>query len=253
MVSMVGKWAIDQYISILFFRLSIFSRKSLAKNRTRNTMHCGFPFISFSIPPEAPMSRQLFVCRLPASDLPLYVRHLQSLPPEDLVAMHLEKTYGNVSLHAEEALRHFESQGDWFYGAFDWRNTPIGFLHAKDRDGFDTVELTVSVLPEYRKMGIGSALLDKAMLHARNIGRKSLSLHFQPENDGVWLLAKNAGMFVRHGNPHCSARAELVPCDPCSHMLEAGMEMAQRNLRQYVTTMFRPLNQWLSWQERLAP
>jgi [ribosomal protein S18]-alanine N-acetyltransferase len=54
----------------------------------------------------------------------------------------------------------------------------------------DTPELGISVLPEYRNMGLGTILMNKMLHYAKSIGLKQISLSVDPKNFALTLYKK---------------------------------------------------------------
>ncbi|MEO5699486.1 MAG: GNAT family N-acetyltransferase [Casimicrobiaceae bacterium] len=80
---------------------------------------------------------------------------------------------------------------------FGIRDAKLGLLAiahvAFDRTG---AELGLSVMPGARRQGIGGALFDRALAHARSRGAERLVVHCLSENAVMMHLARRAGMRV---------------------------------------------------------
>jgi len=63
-------------------------------------------------------------------------------------------------------------------------NPSFGFIDE------DTPELGIAVLPEYRKMGLGTVLMNKMLQYAKSIGLEQISLSVDPENFALSLYQK---------------------------------------------------------------
>ncbi|MEP7207947.1 MAG: GNAT family N-acetyltransferase [Casimicrobiaceae bacterium] len=84
---------------------------------------------------------------------------------------------------------------DAVFGVRDAKLRLLGMAHvAFDQSG---AELGLSVTPDARRRGIGSALLGRATAHARSRGAERLVVHCLTENAVMMHLARRAGMQVR--------------------------------------------------------
>jgi [ribosomal protein S18]-alanine N-acetyltransferase len=98
-------------------------------------------------------------------------------------------------------------------GVFGWLawtdDSPSGFLVARDL-GDEAEVLTIGVLPEARRRGIGRALLDVLVAEAERLGLGSVVLEVAADNDAAQRLYASCG-FVRVGRrPRYYRRAETV-------------------------------------------
>jgi len=92
----------------------------------------------------------------------------------------------------------------------------IGAAHLARAD--EDAELGVSVLPGYRDLGVGGALLRRAHVHARNWGLRELFMHCLFENHAIMHLAHKNGMDVVVRSSEADARLVLPPADALSYM-----------------------------------
>jgi ribosomal protein S18 acetylase RimI-like enzyme len=74
---------------------------------------------------------------------------------------------------------------------------PAGYVMWARLDGVPTV-VTIQVLPEYRRRGLGRALLDLAVGQVREQGERRLVLGVHRDNPGAAALYEGAG-FARSG------------------------------------------------------
>ncbi|MGF1628312.1 MAG: GNAT family N-acetyltransferase [Kiloniellaceae bacterium] len=82
----------------------------------------------------------------------------------------------------------------WIVGAFeDGVLRGVAELRSGDRSGAPTAELSVTVERAYQDRGIGTRLLEKALLIARNRGFRSLFLLCLPENVKMQHIARKFG------------------------------------------------------------
>lgn len=81
-------------------------------------------------------------------------------------------------------------------------------------------ELGLSVLHHYRKRGIGTALVSRAMVHARNRQIKVLFMQCLSENRAMMRIAQSLGMRVVTHGPESEARMNLPSADTLSILSE---------------------------------
>ena len=98
-----------------------------------------------------------------------------------------------------------EIEGDFSLIAVDEQNNPIAaiwyrfFSEENQSYGFydeQTPEIGLSVLEEYRSMGIGTTLMQSVIEHARREKIKKLSLSVDPKNYAIRLYEKFGFMKV---------------------------------------------------------
>jgi GNAT superfamily N-acetyltransferase len=80
----------------------------------------------------------------------------------------------------------------------------------------DHAELGLSVLPEHRGCGVGSALFERAAAHARNRSVPRLYMHCLSENAAVVHIARKFGMHIVAEAGEADAHLELPPASPGS-------------------------------------
>jgi RimJ/RimL family protein N-acetyltransferase len=138
-------------------------------------------------------------------------RHFLALPPEDM-----RLRFG--SSLSEEALNAYvdkiDFNSDAVFGVFDDSLKLTGVAHLALDPEHDAAELGVSVLPEHRGQGIGTALFKRAEAHARNHYIKILFMHCLTENRPMMHIASKSGMqVVAAGAGEADAHLELLPPD----------------------------------------
>ena len=82
-----------------------------------------------------------------------------------------------------------------------------GVVHTAFEDGL--AEVGVSVLPAHRGRGMGRALLECAIAHARSRGMRRLWMQFLPGNAAIIGLARKLGMRIVSYGLHASAELEI--------------------------------------------
>ena len=102
-------------------------------------------------------------------------------------------------------------------------------------------ELGLSVLPGWRGMGYGDALLTRAVTWLRNRGILAVRVHCLAENSAMMHLARKHGMRIAYAGSETDARLELEAATPESHAAEWMQD--QRGLAMHV---IRHNARWMS-------
>jgi len=137
-------------------------------------------------------------------------------------------------------VRRIDFDQDAAFGVFGDELQLLGVGHLGRGAGH--AELGVSVLEGHRDRGIGSALLGRAHMHARNWGVRSLFMHCLTENGAMMHLARKQNMRIATEAGEADAWLELPPADAASYL---GAVFEQR-----VALFDYALKQGRSW---LAP
>ena len=87
---------------------------------------------------------------------------------------------------------------------------PVAFALAR-RIGDDTELLTLCVLSDHRRRGIGAALLDEVMRHARLIGAANMFLEVAETNDAARALYAGRGFVAGRRRPDYYRGPNRVP------------------------------------------
>lgn len=112
---------------------------------------------------------------------------------------------------------------DAVFAVFDEELAIVAAAHVAQAE--DHAELGVSVLPGHRHRGMGSALLARAVMRARNWGVSALFMHCLRENHTMMHLARKQGMRIVTEEGEAEAWLALAPADASSHF---GEVFAQR-------------------------
>lgn len=84
------------------------------------------------------------------------------------------------------------------FGYLAWQgNTPAGFVLARDLGG-EVEVLSIGVLPQWRRRGIGRGLIDAVIAHAESAGIGSIVLEVATQNEAARRLYAAFG-FVQVG------------------------------------------------------
>lgn len=101
------------------------------------------------------------------------------------------------------------------------RRAPAGVAHIAFED--DLAEFGVSVLPAHRQQGLGVALLERAVGHARSRGMRRLWMQYLAHNAPIMRMARRFGMAIVAGGSHFYARLDLRPARRGSETYETNL------------------------------
>lgn len=153
--------------------------------------------------------------------LPALKRHFAGLGAEDR-----HRRFGTtLAASAVEAyVDGIDFAGGPVFGVIADDGSLLGVAHLPCRAG--VAELGLSVLPAHRHRGIGSALLRRAVMHARNLQIGELFMHCLAGNGAIIGLARAAGMKVLIDHAEAECHLELAPGTPAT----LGQEMVERQI-----------------------
>ena len=138
--------------------------------------------------------------------------HFLALPTED------RRLRFGSSLSPGEGIAayvdHIDFVRDAVFAVHDDRLALVGVAHLAFAD--DLAELGISVLPEHRGRGVGSALFERASAHARNRSVPRLFMHCLKENAPIMRMAKRFGMDIVADLGDADAHLALPPASPAS-------------------------------------
>lgn len=148
-------------------------------------------------------------------------RHFNALGDEDLRL----RFGGPVGMEQiDNYVNGIDFERDAVFGVYADDLTLIGVAHLPRSD--DKAELGLSVLARFRTSGVGTALFQRAVVHARNEQVGQLFMHCLTQNDAIMHIARKQGMRVVHEHSEADAYLELPPGNP----ITLGEEMLDRNL-----------------------
>jgi len=84
---------------------------------------------------------------------------------------------------------------------------PAGVAHVAFEN--DLAEFGVSVLPAHREQGLGAALFERAVGHARSRGMRRLWMQYLAHNAPIMRMARKFGMAIVASGSHVYARLDL--------------------------------------------
>ena len=153
------------------------------------------------------------------------LNHLLQLNDEDRRLRFGTQTPDEVIQHYVEGL---DFNKDAIFGVFDRDLKLIGMAHlaylpaVKGRTR--AAEFGVSVLPEGRGQGLGTALLQRSAVHSRNTRIETLYVHCLSNNKAMMHLAQKAGMRVEYAYGDADAYLTLPPASAATIVEEATNE-----------------------------
>jgi len=106
---------------------------------------------------------------------------------------------------------------DAVFGVCDDRYALVGIAHLVLEN--DVAELALSVLPEHRARGMGSALFERSVAQARARGRAEVLMRCLAGNTPVARMAHRFGMSIVSVGGLSDARLALAPAPQTSAML----------------------------------
>jgi len=155
----------------------------------------------------------------------------QAVPVRELHAGHREEILQHLLQLGEDDRRlRFGTQTprDAIFGVFDLNLKLIGMAHLaylpEVKGKAHAAEFGVSVLPEGRSQGIGTALLQRSAVHSRNTNIQTLFVHCLANNKAMMHLAQKAGMSVEYAYGDADAYLKLLPANPGTIVEEAAKE-----------------------------
>jgi RimJ/RimL family protein N-acetyltransferase len=130
---------------------------------------------------------------LTEADRPAVLRHLTRLPPED---RRLRFGRGMNRQALKRYVHSIDFDADRAFGIFDADTKLTGFAHLGLSNDASFAELGLSILPDSRRQGHGETLLQRAALHASNLGIRVIHMYCLKENEAIMRLARKAGFNV---------------------------------------------------------
>jgi GNAT superfamily N-acetyltransferase len=151
--------------------------------------------------------------------------HLLQLGDEDRRLRFGTQTSNEVIHYYVERL---DFDRDAVFGVFNGDLKLIGMAHLaylpEVKGQEHAAEFGVSVLPEGRAQGLGTALLQRSAVHSRNSNIQILYVHCLANNKAMMHLAQKAGMTVEYAYGDADAFLKLPPANPGTIVEEAANE-----------------------------
>jgi RimJ/RimL family protein N-acetyltransferase len=153
------------------------------------------------------------------------LNHLLQLNDEDRRLRFGTQTPDEVIHHYVEGI---DFDKDAVFGVFDLDLKLIGVAHLAYlpiiKGQARAAEFGVSVLPEGRAQGLGTALLQRSAVHSSNTRIETLYVHCLVNNKAMMHLAQKAGMSVEYAYGDADAYLKLPPANPATIVEEAANE-----------------------------
>lgn len=166
------------------------------------------------------MEHNLQVTELAGLHRPALLRHFLALDAHDR-RLRFGAAMSAAALRAYVARIDFER--DAAFGIFAGDLELLGVAHVARARGH--AELGISVLAAHRNQSAGAALLERALLRARNWGVRALFMHCLRDNETMMHIARKQGMRIVTEQGEANAWLALAPADAASHF---GEVFAQR-------------------------
>jgi GNAT superfamily N-acetyltransferase len=167
--------------------------------------------------------------RLDLDERPKLLRHLLALPATDR-RMRFGASMSDAAV--ERYVEYLNFDRDVLYGVYDSALDLAGLAHLSLADGL--AEFGVSVLPGRRRQGIGTALISRAALHARNQDVPLLFMQCLKDNHAIVRIARALGMRVISHGPECEATLPLRRGNALTlarELFEDGIALCDYSLR----------------------
>lgn len=195
----------------------------------------------------------LGLSKVPIVDLdethrPLVLAHLLALDTED---RRLRFSHALSDLGIARYMNNVDFKRDSLFGIFGKDDMLVGVLHLAlipHEEGSTApvaAELGLSLRPEVRGHGLGTALFKRALRHARNLGVERLFIFTLMDNEPMLAIARKLEMDVVKSDGQCEAHLKLPPASTMSTVTE----FMDENLAELDKLFKRSLNQVLSWAD----
>ncbi len=159
-------------------------------------------------------------------------QHLKALNPHD---RYFRFGFAASDDQIQQYVDRLDFDRDEIFGIYNRHLKLIAMAHlaysnSVHRDA--SAEFGVSVLEHVRGRGYGARLFDRALMHARNEGVRSMYVHVLSENAAMLKIARNAGAKVERDGPESEGRLTLPPATLDTRVTELFEEqLAQTNYR----------------------
>jgi len=183
------------------------------------------------------MNAPVLVAHLGATCRDALKKHFAALPPEDRCLRFC------MALNADAVVAYVDRidfARDSVFGVHDDDLALIGVAHVAIDES--AAELGVSVLPTHRDRGIGGALLDRAIEHARNRFVPALRMHCLTRNPTIMHMARRSGMDIVVDGDEADAHLTLPPATPASitgEVLTDSIALFDYSMKQQVARWTR--------------
>lgn len=145
----------------------------------------------------------------------------------------------------ERYVQGIDFERDALFGVYGADLRLVGACHVAQTG--DIAEFGVSVSPAHRRRGIGSALVARAALHARNVGIPNLFMHCLNENAGMKHIARQLGMRIVTQSGESDGSLELSGGNFASvveEFTQQGIALYDYSLKSNVAAMQLLMPNW---------
>jgi RimJ/RimL family protein N-acetyltransferase len=149
--------------------------------------------------------------RLKPRHAPAMLTHLLALPERD---RYLRFGYLPTDEQIERFVATLNHSESTLFGVFDEQLTLVGLAqlsYIAEHQQAQTAEFGVSVAAAARGLGLGRALFQRCIAHARNQGVRHLIVYALSENARMLHMARRAGATVERDGGESLARITLPP------------------------------------------
>ena len=177
--------------------------------------------------------------------------HLKSLSEQD---RYFRFGFSAKDEQIDRYVEGLDFERDEIFGIYNRRLKLIAMAHIAfsiDMRMNPSSEFGVSVLAQARGRGYGARLFERAVMHARNRGVKTMFVHVLSENTAMLQIARNARATVERDGAESEAHLALPPATLNTQLAEIVEEhMAQTNYqikvqaKQFQDTFSRMQSFW---------
>ena len=153
--------------------------------------------------------------RLRGSDKAALLHHFLQLDPED---RRLRFGAPIDDDRVRDYVKRLDMGHDGLFAVHDDALDIVAAVHVALGDS--DAELGLSVLPHWRSLGVGNALVARAVVFLRNRGVRGVFVHCLAENAAMLHIARKNRMQLQHFGGEANARLALQPPTPDSYLTE---------------------------------
>lgn len=170
-------------------------------------------------PGERLFDSSVMTRELRSDERPQLLAHLSALGSED---RRLRFTHALTDSGLSWYVDNIDLKNDIVFIVTDINLVIVGAAHLARCDGH--AQLGLSVLPDSRGRGIGSALLERCIARTRNWGMRVMFMNCLVENAAMMRLARKQGLKIAVSGAEAEAFVRLPPANLASLSTEAIVE-----------------------------
>ncbi len=170
--------------------------------------------------------------------------HLLALEPQD---RYLRFGYAASDEQVRRYVDQLDFERDDIYAIYNRRLDIIAMAHLAymPMPGMEhSAEFGVSVAPSARGRGYGARLFDRAVMHARNAGVRTVYIHALTQNTAMLRIVRNAGAQVHTDGSESEAYLSLPEPSLDSRMVEL-IEQQYAEVDYQIKRQAQQFEQWL--------